>query len=105
MQANTYSVGATVKGHTGEVSLTLIYGNDDKTETLNVPIDAENFTFDAKLGVNQSFALNVIAPAGQTCSPSLAGGVIVDADVTDIEVTCEAVYSVGATVSWSRGRG
>ena len=96
---NTYSVGATVKGHTGEVSLTLIYGNDDKTETLNVPIGAENFTFDAKLGANQSFALNVIAPAGQTCSPSLAGGVIIDADVTDIEVTCEAVYSVGATVS------
>ena len=95
---DTYSVGATVKGHTGEVSLTLIYGNDDKTETLKVPIDAENFTFDAKLGANQSFALNVIAPAGQTCSPSLAGGVIIDADVTDIEVTCEAVYSVGATV-------
>ena len=96
----TYSVGATVKGHTGEVSLTLTYGDDNKTETLKVPTGTENFTFGAKLVDNQSFTLSVTAPDGQTCRSSLTGGVIVDTDITDIEVTCElSTHSVSGLVS------
>ena len=95
----TYTVGATVKGHTGEVSLTLTYGDDNKTETLKVPTGTENFTFGAKLVDNQSFILSVTAPTGQTCRSSLDGGVIVDTDITDIEVTCVTTHSVSGMVS------
>ena len=50
---DTYTVGGTVTGHTGEVSLALTYGNE--TETLEVPTGTDKFTFDAKLVANQSF--------------------------------------------------
>ena len=43
----TYTVGGTVADHTGEVSLTLTYGNE--TETLKVKAGTEKFTFDAEL--------------------------------------------------------
>ena len=81
-------------------SLTLTYGDDNKTETLKVPTGTENFTFGAKLVDNQSFTLSVTAPDGQTCRSSLTGGVIVDTDITDIEVTCElSTHSVSGMVS------
>ena len=98
--ADTYTVGGTVAGHTGKVSLTLTYGDDDKTETLEVEAGTDKFTFAAKLEDSQSFTLAVTAPVGQACSSSLAQGTIAGANVTNIEVTCGvATYSVGGTVS------
>ena len=96
---DTYSVGATVTGHTGEVSLTLIYGDDNKTETLKIPTGTENFTFGAKLVDNQSFTLSVTAPTGQTCRSSLTEGIIIDTDITDITVICVPTYSVSGVIS------
>ena len=96
---NTYSVGATVTGHTGEVFLTLIYGDDNKTETLKVATGTEKFIFGAKLLANQLFALSVTAPTGQTCRSSLTDGTIIDANITDIEVTCVVTYSIGGAIS------
>ena len=98
---DTYSVGGSISRHSGEVSLNLTYGDDNKTETLNVPTGTENFTFGAKLVDNQSFTLSVTAPTGQTCRSSRTQGTIVDANITDIEVICLAIptYSIGGMVS------
>ena len=86
-------------GHTGEVSLALTYG--EKTETLEVPTGTDTFTFAAKLEDNQSFAIAVTAPDGQSCRSSLTEGTIVNANITDISVTCVTVptYSVGGAIS------
>ena len=96
---DTYTVGGTVTGHTGEVSLALTYG--EKTETLKIEAGTDKFTFDGKLEDNQSFTIAVTAPDGQSCRSSLTEGTIVNANITDISVTCETVptYSVGGAIS------
>ena len=97
----TYTVGGTVIGHSGEVSLALTYGNE--TDTLKVARDTEKFTFAAKLVADQSFTIEITAPAGQTCRSSRTQGTIVNANITDIVVTCSdgaaGTYSVGGSVS------
>ena len=95
----TYTVGGTVAGHNDEVSLNLTYGNE--TETLKIEAGTEKFTFDAKLLANQSFTIAVTAPDGQTCSSSQTQGTIVDANVTNISVTCSiaGTYSVSGSVT------
>ena len=96
---DTYTVGGSVTGHTGDVSLDLTYG--EKTETLKVAVGTDKFTFLAKLEANQSFAIEVTAPTGQTCRSSLTRGTIVDANVTNISVTCstDGPHTVGGAVS------
>ena len=96
---DTYTVGGTVTGHTGEVSLDLTYG--EETETLKIAVGTDKFTFDAKLTANQSFTIAVANPDGQSCSSSVTQGTIVNVNITDISVTCVTVptYSVGGAVS------
>ena len=97
----TYTVGGTVIGHSGEVSLALTYGNE--TDTLKVAKGTEKFTFAAKLVADQSFTIEITAPAGQTCRSSRTQGTIVNANITDIVVTCSddaaGTYSVGGSVT------
>ena len=96
---DTYTVGGTVTGHTGEVSLNLTYG--EKTETLKIEAGTDKFTFDAKLEANQSFAIAVANPEGQSCSSSVTQGTIVNANITNVEIVCVTVptYSVGGAIS------
>ena len=95
---DTYTVGGTVTGHTGEVSLALTYG--EKTETLKVAVGTDKFTFLAKLEANQSFMIAVTNPAGQSCSSSVTQGTIVDANITNVEIVCVvATYSVSGSVT------
>ena len=97
---DTYTVGGTVTGHTGEVSLALTYG--DETETLEVESGTDKFTFDAKLEANQSFTIAVTNPEGQSCRSSLTEGTVVDANITDIEVTCVVnTYSLSGDGQWT----
>ena len=94
----TYTVGGTIEGHTGTVSLTLTYG--DATDTLSIAVGTETFTFDAKLNAKQSFSLDITAPEGQSCSSSRPDGTIADANITDIQISCvDNPYSVSGTVS------
>ena len=96
--ADTYTVGGTITGHAGEVSLALTYG--EKTETLKIEAGTDKFTFVTKLEANQSFTIAVTNPAGQTCSSSLNQGTVVDANITNIEVTCVVnTYSLSGEVS------
>ena len=96
---DTYTVGGSVTGHTGDVSLDLTYG--EETETLKVAVGTDKFTFAAKLTANQSFTIAVTAPQGQTCSSSVTRGTIVNANITNISVTCviASTHSVSGTVS------
>ena len=96
---DTYTVGGTVTGHTGDVSLDLTYG--EKTETLEVPTGTDKFTFAAKLEANQSFTIAVANPDGQSCSSSVTQGSIVNANITNVEIVCVTVptYSVGGAIS------
>ena len=98
---DTYTVGGTVAGHTGDVSLTLTYG--EETETLKIETGTDKFTFAAKLVANQSFVLEVTgSPDGQFCRSSILEGTIVDSDITNIVVTCSDSgldYTVSGTVS------
>ena len=97
--ADTYTVGGTVVGHTGKVSLTLTYG--EKSETLEVEAGTDKFTFVAKLEDSQSFTIGVTAPDGQTCSSSITEGTIVDANVTNVEVSCKKTitYSISGEIA------
>ena len=97
--ADTYTIGGTVAGHTGKVSLTLTYG--EKSETLEVEAGTDKFTFVAKLEDSQSFTIGVTAPDGQTCSSSITEGTIVDANVTNVEVTCKKTitYSISGEIA------
>ena len=97
--SDTYTVGGTVAGHTGDVSLALTYG--EETETLKIETDTDKFTFVAKLEDKQSFTIGVTAPDGQTCSSSITEGTIVDANVTNVEVTCKKTitYSISGEIA------
>ena len=105
--SGSYTVGGNVTGHTGEVSITLTYGNE--TETLKVFEGGRNFAFKAKLVANQSFTIAVTNPAGQTCSSNLTKGTIVDDNVTNIAVTCSDdgvnTYTVSGTITGAANSG
>ena len=98
--ADTYTIGGTVAGHTGEVSLKLTYG--EETETLKIETGTDKFTFAAKLEDKQSFTIDVTAPQGQSCSSSVTQGTIVNANITNVTVTCSdavATYTVSGSVT------
>ena len=97
--ADTYTVGGTVAGHTGDVSLTLTYG--EETETLKIETGTDKFTFAAKLEDKQSFTIDVTAPDGQSCSSSVTQGTIVSANITNVNVTCSDAVATTYTVSGS----
>jgi hypothetical protein len=104
--ASTYSVGGTVSGLTGSVTLQN-NGGDDIIKTTN-----DGFTFPAQ-AEGSDYAVTVSSqPTGQTCSVtggdnSLGGGAIAGADVTSVAVTCVTdevpTYTVGGNVSGLTG--
>ena len=108
-EVDTYTVGGAVTGHTGEVSLTLTYGADDKTERLKVFENGRNFAFDAKLVTEQSFTLAFTTPQRQTCSSNLTRGTIVDENITSVEITCNNIplgsYSVSGAIAQAASSG
>jgi len=94
----TYSVGGTVSGLTGSVTLQNNVG-DDIIKTTN-----DDFAFPTELLDLATYAVTVSSqPTGQTCSVTNGSGTIAAADVTNVAVTCvddvAPTYSVGGTVS------
>nr|WP_269144605.1 SBBP repeat-containing protein [Methylicorpusculum oleiharenae] len=78
------TVGGTVSGLAGgELSLKLNNG-------VAFSIKANgSFAFPDRLSVGTGFTITIAAqPAGQICTPSLASGTVVQADVTDLSYTC-----------------
>ena len=92
----TFSVGGTVSGLTG--SLTLANnGGDSLTLPGNGP-----FTFGARLADGVDFGVSVtMRPAAQSCLVTNGSGTIAGADVIDVIVTCGA--TTNATVLCATG--
>lgn len=84
---NTYSVGGSVTGLQGSVTLS------NNGEELVIAADG-NFTFPTALDDGSDYNVVVSAdPAGQQCATANGSGTIAGADVTDISVTCENVVA------------
>jgi sugar lactone lactonase YvrE len=85
---NTYAVGGTVTGLTGQQ---LVLGNSGSTA---LTVDADGpFAFDGPLAVvrGAAYAISVVEQPiafSQTCSVANGAGTVVDAAVTNISVTC-----------------
>ena len=95
----TYSIGGTISGLSGSVTLQN-NGGDSLTTATN-----GDFTFANELLGGETYLVTVSnQPATQTCTVGNDSGTAT-ADVTDITVTCEGVtkYSIGGDVSGLSG--
>ena len=92
----TYTVGGTVSGLTGTVTL-LNNGGDG----LSVSTDG-GFTFGTALADGAGYAVTIdTQPAGQTCDVTSGTGTIAGANVTDVAVSCVDDPPPGSTVSYA----
>jgi hypothetical protein len=83
--APTYSVGGTVSGLTGSVTLFENTSGEDLALSTN-----GSFAFATEQVDGTPYAVTVLAqPTGQTCSITNGSGTITTADVTNVSVACE----------------
>lgn len=81
----SYTVGGTVSGLTG----TGLVLQNNGAEALPIAADG-SFTFLTGLTETSSYSVTVSTqPMGQTCDVTNGSGVISEADITDVVVTCE----------------
>jgi 6-phosphogluconolactonase (cycloisomerase 2 family) len=98
-----YTVGGKVSGLTGSGLVLKKNGADDLSISSN-----GSFTFETKLYDSTPYSVSIGAyPASplQMCTLSNAGGTISGANVTNVDVECRNIYSVGGTVSGLTGSG
>jgi hypothetical protein len=98
----TFTVGGTVSGLTGSVTMRNNGGDNLATNTNG------NFTFATALPGGSAYAVTVFSqPAGQTCTVANGSGTIGGANVTNVAVTCVtnpvATFTVGGIVSGLSG--
>jgi len=93
--AATYSVGGTVSGLTGSVTLAN-NGGDARTVTTNGA-----FSFATALAGGSNYAVTVTTqPANQTCTVGSGTGAVAAANVSSVAVTCTTNrVTVGGTIS------
>lgn len=83
---NQYSVGGKITGLTTEG---LVLTNGTTGGTVTVVKDATVFVFAAPVDFNQSYGVTVLTqPKGQTCTVANGVGLMGDAKVENIQVTC-----------------
>ena len=98
--AATYSVGGTVSGLSGTVTLQDNGGND-----LSVGASGP-FTFSTGLASGAAYNVTVTgSPPGQTCSVANGSGTVGTANVTNVVVTCAANPAGTATDNFNRADG
>jgi ELWxxDGT repeat protein len=84
---NTYTVGGAVSGLIGTVVLQN-NGSDDLSRSANGP-----FVFSTALTDGSGYAVSVFSqPIGQCCSVANGTGTLAGANVTNVAVTCTALY-------------
>jgi len=95
---NTYTVGGTVTGLSGTVEL-----QTGSNERISVSANG-SFKFPTTI-VAGSYAAQVASqPVGQICTMTQGSGTVVDANVTQIAVTCSTnTYSVGGDIIGLKG--
>ena len=92
--ANTYTVGGTVTGLAGTVDLQTGSG-----ERISVSANGI-FKFPTAVIAGSYAAQVVTQPVGQICTMTQANGTVVDANITQIAVTCSTnTYTVGGDIS------
>ena len=93
----TRSIGGTVSGLGGGLSVTLLNnGGDALTVTAN-----GSFVFSTKIKKKSAYAVTVgTQPTGQTCTVANGSGTARKANVTNVSVTCTTnTYAIGGTLS------
>ena len=86
--AATYTVGGTISGQTGEVTLSLTATG--VLEDLTIADDATEFTFLAKFEKDADYIVAVKTnPDSQTCEVTGGTGKVAEANVTSVKVTCQ----------------
>jgi hypothetical protein len=98
---STYSLGGTVNGLTG--SGLQVY---DNYETLSIPANATGFTFVTQLP--QSTTYNVVVttqPTNQYCTVGSGSGYMGTANISNVQINCVPLLTVGGTISGLTGSG
>jgi len=90
----TYSIGGTITGYEGTVTL---QNNGGDTLTVNTVPGATNFTFPTTLTNNSKYNITVAANTFQQCSATNNIGTVNNTNVTDVQITCK--IHGGGTVS------
>ena len=97
---NNFTVGGTVSGHNG-TGLTLRLNG-----TTNLPVSGNGTYAFPPLVDGSSYSVAVfVNPIGQTCSVSNPSGTLTGANVTNVNVSCLNLYTIGGTVSGLAGSG
>ena len=92
---SSFTIGGTITGLTGN-GLVLNDGTSAGSPTAN----ATSFTFPAQQPSGTSYSVTIgKQPAGQQCSVSNGSGMISSANITNVQVTCTSLYSVGGTIN------
>lgn len=85
---NTYTIGGIVSGLTSE-GLVLTNGSAGGTATILAATNGGTYTFANQVAYNSSFGVTILTqPASDVCTVSNPTGVMGDAAVTNINVTC-----------------
>ena len=97
----TYSVGGTVSGVSGTLTL-----QDNGGDNLSVSANGA-FTFATALASGAAYNVTVAsAPAGQTCQVSNGSGTVAAANITNVAVTCAASgAATSASDNFARANG
>jgi len=97
--APTYSIGGSVTGLTGSLTLQN-NGADDLTITADGP-----YSFATSLADGTDYDVTVLSqPVGQNCTVANGTGTLSGGDVTDVDITCVSVtYTVGGQLSGLSG--
>ncbi len=92
---NTYNIGVTVSGLTGNGLVLEDNGGD------NLPISASgSVNFATPIPSGSTYAVTVlIQPAGQTCTVTGGSGTVTSSNVSGITVSCVNIYTIGGGVS------
>ncbi|MEO7326439.1 MAG: carboxypeptidase-like regulatory domain-containing protein [Dokdonella sp.] len=101
---NTYTIGGSVSGLTGSVSLKL--DGTTPTTTQTQPFAANgSFTFTTPLQFGSGWTVSIATqPTGQTCAVTSGSGANLSANVTTVQVTCTTnTYTIGGSVSGLTG--
>jgi sugar lactone lactonase YvrE len=93
--ATTYTVGGTVSG-LNAAGLVL---TDNGGNALSVASGASTFTFTQALQSGASYSVAVSTqPTGETCAVGSGSGTV-SANVTNVTVTCQPLYTIGGTIT------
>ena len=101
----TYTIGGTVSGLSGTGLVLQANGGNN----LQVSAGATNFAFTTSVASGGSYSVTVLSQPtspSQTCVLSNGSGVVANANITSLQVTCSTnTYTIGGTLSGLSGTG